>query len=287
MMNKLRTDDGLQLQWRQWLAPGVAHGTVVLVHGLGEHMMRYARTVQVINEWGWHVVGYTHRGHGVSDGPRGDIPHPEALLLDLSRVIATTRKAGAGRVILLGHSMGGLVAARFVAEGLQPTPAHWWRPVEGLVLSSPALDSGIGPIRRLTLRLLTRLMPHRALSNGLKSRWISRDRGVVRAYNDDRLIHDRITPMLARFIVDGGQFVLRQAPNWKLPTLLMWAGADKCVAPRGSARFAQAAPAGVLRAREFPALYHEIFNEPERIQVFEHLERWLADQVPASSRAQA
>lgn len=278
MLKKIRTHDGLQLQWRQWPAAGVAHGTVLLVHGLGEHMMRYARTVQVLNQWGWHVVGYTQRGHGVSDGPRGDVPEADSLLQDLSRVLSITRKAGAARVILLGHSMGGVVAARFVAEGLQPTPAPWWQPVEGLVLSSPALDTGIGAIRRLALPLLARLMPHRPVSNGLKSRWISRDRGVVRAYNDDRLIHDRITPRLAQFIVDGGDHVLRHAPQWRLPTLLLWAGADKCVAPRGSTEFAKTAPPQLVRSLAFPALYHEIFNEPERAQVYEAMQAWLATQ---------
>lgn len=278
-LKKLRTHDGLQLQWRQWPAPGVAHGTVVLVHGLGEHIMRYARTVQVLNNWGWHVVGYTQRGHGVSEGPRGDIPEPDSLLHDLSRVVAVTRKAGAARVLLLGHSMGGVVAARFVAEGLQPTPAPWWQPVEGLVMSSPALDTGIGFVKRLALPLLARTMPHRALSNGLKPRWISRDRGVIRAYNDDRLVHDRITPALVRFIVDAGDLVINQAPRWQAPTLLLWAGADKCVAPRGSAAFAEQAPAEVVQAHCFAPLYHEIFNEPERHEVYAQLERWLADQA--------
>ncbi|MGE4051398.1 MAG: alpha/beta hydrolase, partial [Piscinibacter sp.] len=66
------------------------------------------------------------------------------------------------------------------------------------------------------------------------------------------------------------------APRWRVPTLLMWAGADRCVAPRGSAAFAAAAPAAVLQAQAFEGLAHEIFNEPERAQVIERLGAWIA-----------
>ncbi len=55
----------------------------------------------------------------------------------------------------------------------------------------------------------------------------------------------------------------------------MWAGADRCVAPRGSAEFAAAAPAAVLQAKGFEGLAHEIFNEPERAQVIERLGAWI------------
>jgi alpha-beta hydrolase superfamily lysophospholipase len=60
-----------------------------------------------------------------------------------------------------------------------------------------------------------------------------------------------------------------------VPTLLLWAGSDRCVAPAGSAAFAVAAPAAVLTARVFPPLFHEIFNEPEQAEVFAVLGAWL------------
>ena len=75
-----------------------------------------------------------------------------------------------------------------------------------------------------------------------------------------------------------------RAPEWRTPTLLMWAGADRCVLPAGSAAFAAAAPAGVVTAQAFPGLYHEIFNEPEREQVLSLLLRWLARFEPSPSK---
>jgi len=180
-----------------------------------------------------------------------------------------------GRHILLGHSLGGLIAARFVAEALH-APAPWSRAVDGLVLSSPALDAGMGLAQKALLAVAGPLLPNLALSNGLKPEWVSRDPAVVAAYVADPLNHDRITPRLARFIVDAGVLALQRAPAWSTPTLLLWAGADRCVAPAGSAGFAAAAPTELLQARCFDGLFHEIFNEPEKGEVVAELLRWLA-----------
>jgi alpha-beta hydrolase superfamily lysophospholipase len=60
-----------------------------------------------------------------------------------------------------------------------------------------------------------------------------------------------------------------------VPTLLLYAGSDRCVAPAGSTAFAAAAPKAVVTSRAFQALYHEIFNEPEQAEVYAVLQDWL------------
>jgi alpha-beta hydrolase superfamily lysophospholipase len=272
-MDSLTTADGLSLHLQHWPAPAGARGTVQIVHGLGEHIGRYAAVAAALNAAGWNVVGHDQRGHGRSQGARGAMPRADALLADLALVIDALRAPGPW--VLLGHSLGGLVAARFVAEALAAAPSPWSRAVDGLVLSSPALDPGLGATQRLLLALLGPLAPDLALGNGLKPEWVSRDPAVVRAYVADPKVHDRVTPRLVRFIVDAGGVVQSCAARWRLPTLLLWAGADRCVAPRGSAAFAAAGPASVLTAQAFPGLAHEILNEPERDAVLAQLTLWL------------
>ncbi len=274
MPANLSTDDGLPLFLHDW--PHAApRGTVLIVHGLGEHGGRYAHVAAQLNAWGWRVLANDHRGHGRSGGERGRIASDDALLRDLSLVIDAARAGSTGPLLLLGHSMGGLIAARFVAEGLQAAPAPWHREVDGLVLSSPALRIGMNGFQKLLLATLGPLAPNLAVANGLEPSWVSRDPAVVAAYVADPLVHDRITPRLTRFIVDGGEFVRGVAPRWRVPTLLMWAGSDRCVAPSGCAEFAAAAPKAVLQSQVFEPLYHEIFNEPEQAQVFTRLQAWL------------
>ena len=273
----LTTTDGLTLRLREWPCLD-ARGTVLIVHGLGEDIARYGHVAAHLNRGGRRMVGYDQRGHGASEGARGRIAQPDSLLTDLALVIDAVRASHPGPLLLLGHSMGGLVAARFVAGGLEGLPAPaWFRPVDALVLSSPALDAGMSGAQKLLLSVVGPLAPNLALGNGLKPDWISRDPAVVQAYVANPLVHDRITPRLARFILDGGELVRSVAPRWKVPTLMLWAGSDRCVAPAGSEAFAAAAPAGVVRAKAFPALSHEIFNEPEKQAVYAELGAWLAE----------
>ena len=262
----------LHLQWWPLASPERARGTVLLVHGLGEHVGRYGHVAARLNDWGWQVVGHDQRGHGRSDGARGVLPAGDTLLRDLSQLIDRVRATRPGPLVLLGHSMGGLVAARFVAG----SGAAWHRAVDGLVLSSPALDAGLSPLQKGLLALLGRPAPDLAVGNGLKAQWLSHDAAVVQAYIDDPLVHDRITPRLVKFIVDGARTVFEQAPRWPLPTLLVYAGADRCVAPAGSAAFVTAVPAARLTHQAFASMYHEIFNEPDNEAVFAALEAWLA-----------
>lgn len=277
----LPTPDGQRLHLQHWpanAAAGPLQGTVQIVHGLGEHVGRYEALARRLNAAGWHVAGHDHRGHGRSSGARGTLPLQPALLPDLALAIDAVRATPAGtgpRHVLLGHSLGGLIAARFVAEGLMQRPRPWYREMTGLVLSSPALDIGLGWPQRALLAVLRPLMPALALSNGLQAAWLSRDPAVVRAYETDPLVHDRITPRLLHFIVSEGAELRRLATHWRTPTLLLWAGADRCVRPEGSARFAAAAPPGVVQAQGYPALFHEIFNEPEHAEVEARLLAWL------------
>jgi alpha-beta hydrolase superfamily lysophospholipase len=279
-MKTVTTDDGLALVTQEWPVRGdAARGLVVLVHGLGEHCRRYDHVARRLNAAGFDVVGYDHRGHGQSPGPRGGMPADDSLCADLGRVLRAARTAYPGPAILLGHSLGGLIAARYVAEGLAQKPAGWWQPVDALVLSSPALDPGTNALQKLLLATVAPMLPNLAVNNGLKRDWISRQEAVVKAYADDPLVHDRITGRLGLFVATQGPAVIAAAPRWKTPTLLMWAGADRCVAPAGSAAFAQAAPKAVVTTREWPGLFHEIFNEPEQDAVLGAMVDWLAARV--------
>ena len=256
---------------RDWpLAPDVPlRGVVLLVHGLGEHIGRYEGLAQHLVEWGFAVRGYDQFGHGNSGGVRGCLPSDDRLLDDLTAMVDDTRArmVEGTPLILLGHSLGGLVAARFVGLGL--------RPVEALVLSSPALDPGLNLIQKLLLAVLPSIAPNLCVGNGLDPAMLSHDPAVVAAYKADPLVHDRVSGRLARFIADNGPAVIAQAPDWTTPTLLLYAGADKLVNPAGSRAFATAAPKAVVSTHGFDALYHEIFNERKAAPVFAELKKWL------------
>lgn len=276
----VKTRDGLNLVTAHWHTTQPFKGVVCLVHGLGEHARRYAHVARMFNQAGWAVVSYDHRGHGQSPGPRGALHADDDLLHDLAHVIDTTRRAyPQQRLLLLGHSLGGLVVSRFVAAlASPPENAPWQRPVDLCALSSPALDLGMSKLQKGLLASVGRLTPDVAVGNGLKPEWVCSDASVVKDYVDDPLVHDRITGRLTRFMVDSVAMVHRRAPYWTVPTLLQYAGADRCIRPAGSERFAGAVPSSLLTTIVYPGMSHEIFNEPDKARVLGDLQAWLARQ---------
>jgi alpha-beta hydrolase superfamily lysophospholipase len=276
-MHSLQTHDGLHLHAHHWPTHHAQRGTVVLSHGLGEHLGRYTHVAAFLNELGWAVRGYDHRGHGLSEGKRGDIARIDSLLSDLGLFLHRLRQLEPDQpLLLLGHSMGAMVTARYVAEGLMPRPAPWYQPVAGLVLSSPPIDMGLKWSQRVLLATMPHVLPHLCVGNGLQPEWVCNAPDVVAAYRQDALVHDRISSLLARFAQLSGQTVMSLAPKWCTPTLLMWAGADRCLDPLGTARFAEALPKFCVESRVFQAMGHEIFNEVGNETVLSKLGAWLA-----------
>lgn len=270
-LSPLTASDGDNIAVQDWpLADDIApRGTVLIVHGLGEHAARYAQVARDLNGWGYNVRSYDQVGHGDSGGARGGLPHDMRLLDDLADVVDSTRRLMGAQepLIILGHSMGGLVAAQFVLRKL--------RRVEGLILSSPALDAGLNPIQKLLITAMLRFAPDLRVGNGLKQSFLCRDPAVIKAYQSDPLVHNRISARLASWIAMQGAPVIAAAADWLTPTLLIYAGADRLVNPAGSRAFAQSAPAKRVQSQCFEAMYHEILNDPQRQHVLAVMRQWL------------
>ncbi len=280
---QMHTRDGTRLHQHHWPLPD-ARRIALVTHGLGEHGGRHALLARWLNARGWNVVAWDQRGHGLSEGPRGALRTPQDPVTDLEDVI---RAVNPDRqpLLLIGHSAGGAFAARFALEhpGL----------LDALVLSSPAFAADLSRWQRVLFVFGNLCAPSLAQNNGLDPDFISHDRAVVQAYKEDPLVHNRVTARLASAILEAGRAAVAAAPAWRVPTLLLYAGDDHFVAPRGSDEFAAAAPREVVEAQRFDALYHEIFNEGEAAApVFARLDHWMTKvgtglRRPPESRASA
>ncbi|GIZ52192.1 alpha/beta hydrolase [Noviherbaspirillum aridicola] len=244
-------------------------GGVVLMHGLGEHCGRYAHLARFFNERGWSARLYDHRGHGRSDGPRGDVPDDQALLRD-AKLVLDDFAVGLGEPpLLFGHSMGGLFAAAFAAAALSP--------LRGLILSSPALGLSLTAPQKMLLASLGAVTPGLQVSNGLQTRYLSHDPEVVRAYENDPLVHPKITPRLLRCMLRTIDDAHNRAPSLAIPVLMLVAGDDRMVDARGSEAFFARLPPGTGTLHRYPAFYHEVFNEKDARRAFGDLAAWMDD----------
>jgi acylglycerol lipase len=260
---------GLRIHVRTWLPDRLPTGVVVIAHGFAEHGGRYAGVADRLTAAGIAVVAPDHRGHGLSEGKRTSIVRFEDYLDDLTTVIAQVRARWPSlRVVLLGHSMGGLIALDLAVRQAVP--------LDGLVLSAPAACPR--EVSQFTLavgRALSRVAPNTGVLR-LPLNRISRDPAVVDEYNSDPLVFR--TPIRARLgaeMLDAMDRVDAGLPGLHVPLLVMQGTSDGLVDPGCGPHVYDRAGSGDKTLKMYDGLWHEIFNEPERDQVMGDLTGWL------------
>ena len=260
---------GVEIWWQAWLPDGEPRANIVLSHGAGEHSSRYGHVAKALNERGYSLRAFDHRGHGRSDGPRALIDRLANAVADIRSLVATATEEGGGeRPFLLGHSMGGLLATAYTLRHQET--------IRGLVLSAPvaALEAASAFTRAMS-SLLSRLAPTLGVF-AVDASGVSRDPDVVRDYETDPLVFHGKLPVrtVAELAAEVGTLPER-VPAITLPVLLMYGTADPIVPPSGSVMLGERISSEDLTVTPYDGLYHEILNEPERDQVIAEICAWL------------
>ncbi len=263
--------DGLTLFRRAWL-PDEPTRALIVVHGFGEHSGRYDELGAWFAARGCAVHGFDHRGHGRSEGTRTHVERFAQLLDDLAAFHALVRdEHPAAPITLLAHSMGGLVALAYLAER---------RPIVlGAIVSGPALapDRALPPARIWLARALRRIAPKLALASGLDLTGLSRDEEVLRRYLADPLVVRTMTVSLGAEMLAAAASVRGRASEIATPVFLMHGKRDTLCPVAATEEFAAQLTAAGSALRVYPELRHEIFNEPEREQVFADAWGWIEE----------
>lgn len=268
--HQISAADGTKLHVTDYLVPAAqVRGSVVLMHGLGEHSGRYRRLAAFFNECKLSVRTYDHRGHGRSQGKRGDVINGDPMLQDAQIVIDDFSTRYSQPPFLFGHSMGGLFAARFALARLSP--------LRGLILSSPALALRLSAFQGKLLNVMHKLAPSIGLPNGLSASLLSHDASVAPAYLADPLVHGRISARLLRSMLSSIAYCQSHAGELSIPALMLVAGDDRLVDPEGSRQFFAHAPPGMAEMHVYDAMYHEIFNEIDVQRPLADLKTWVED----------
>ena len=248
---------------------------VLIAHGLFEHAGRYAHVAARLNGAGYGVVAIDHLGHGRSDGTRGFVPAFSVYRDGMDALLAEVQ-AEWPRVplLLLGHSMGGLIAVHHLLERQAAYAAA--------AVSGPAILPAAPP-SALTIwisRLLARVAPRLGVV-ALDGDGVSRDPAVVAAYKSDPLnYHGKIGARLAKELFDAMAAAREGAAQLALPLLVQHGDADRMAAPAGGQYLFDHAGSADKRLLRYPGLFHEIYNEPEQAQVLSDLVAWFDAHVP-------
>jgi acylglycerol lipase len=265
----LKTLDGLSLFGVSRIIPKSTIG-ILIVHGIGEHSGRYDHVMEAFVQEGYSVVAYDHRGHGRSGGPRGVIPEYSAFLDDLNQVYTHFEKDDSSRKWLLyGHSMGGNIVLNYACRHQDQ--------FLGVIATSPWLKLTNNPPtwKQFFAKLGNRTFPHIALSNGLDLADLSRDSEVGRIYDTDPLTHDRISSRLYCGILEAGGWVMENANNLSIPSLIMHGDSDQITDPKASELFSSRSLSSTFRL--WLGAFHELHSETNKEEVIAFILAWISD----------
>ncbi|OHB73816.1 MAG: hypothetical protein A2V70_12805 [Planctomycetes bacterium RBG_13_63_9] len=262
--------DGLRLYRQCWLPERESTAVVVLVHGFTEHGGRYAAVAAELCRHGYAVYALDLRGHGRSEGERVFVRCFDEFLDDLEIFVRWVRQCEPGKgLFLLGYSMGGTIAARFVVT------RH--ADFRGLVLAAPAAQVGRGvfPLLRRLASVVSRICPRLKIVR-LGSAWVSRDAEVVAEFRSDPLVfHGRFPVRIGAEILRTGAEMLDQASAIRLPLLVLQGTGDRVVDPGGARRLCTRAASEDKTLQLYEGIYHDLLHEPEKDQVIADLIAWL------------
>jgi len=260
----------LDLYYQCWLPEGEPRAVLLVVPGLAEHTGRYTNLVDYFVPRGYAVYGLDHCGHGRSEGLRCHVERFSDYLDDLKTFFDLVRaEHGAASIFLVGHSMGGTIATAYAIQHQEE--------LAGLILSAATLKVGssVTSVQILAARVLSAVLPKIGVSV-LDSSAISQDQAVVDAYDNDPLVYrGKIRARLGAELLKTLQALPDQTPRINLPILIMQGKADQLSDPEGSKMLYEKVASKDKTLRLYEGQYHEIFNEPERGQVFADMEAWL------------
>jgi len=267
------TRDGVELPVYRWPAAGTPLATVALLHGLAEHAGRYVALAGRLNAAGIELIAVDLRGHGRAPGKRTRIDRFDEYLLDADALLSVAAQHTDTPLFLMGHSMGGAIAALYAVERL----AGSGHKLAGLILSSPALAPGRDvPRWMLTMsQIISRVWPSFPAMK-IDAALLSRDPAIVDANRNDPLVHHG--PIPARTgaeVLLAMQRIERGRADLRVPLLVYHGTADKLTEPDGSRTFGEHAGSADKTLTLHEASYHETMNDLERERVIGELIAWI------------
>ena len=287
----------------RWTPEGEIRAVVQIVHGIAEYIERYDDFANYLNARGWLVVAEDHMGHGQSINGEGVQGYFHggwfSAVADTFQLLKMTKEAYPGvPYVLFGHSMGSFmtrsILCKYPDSGISAAVicGTGWQP--GVVVTA-----GIG-ICQAVCKKTGEQNPNDKLQNlvfgSYNSRvehprtpydWLSRDKKIVDDYIAHPLCGFTASCGLLRDMLIGIRFVQRKENlarmNQELPVLFLSGGDDPVgnygKGVRQAAKAFRDAGMKHVTERVYPLGRHEILNEINRDEVYQHTADWIAQQI--------
>jgi alpha-beta hydrolase superfamily lysophospholipase len=270
--SKFEGRNGLSFYVQGWEPDAQPKAVIALVHGLGEHIGRYAHVGKALTDAGYVLIGFDLRGHGRTVSPRGHFPSLDVVMQDIRQFFQfVSQRYPNMPQFLYGHSLGGLLSLTYAVQNKMG--------LKGVMVTGAALRSALQEqkVKIAMAKVLGTLVPAAVIPSGLDATSISRDKAVVDKYVNDPLVHDKTSLGLGKSALTAIDVCFAGAKDFSYPLLIMHGKEDKLTYPSGSEDFAKLASEKNkdVTLKLWDGLYHEIHNEPEQAEVFKVMIAWL------------
>ncbi len=257
--------DGTKLFLQKWITAD-AKGTIFITHGQAEHSDCYLRLVHALDKQKWNVIAWDLRGHGRSDGLRGYAKDFEDYVLDFKMFVDTCLLLPEVKnrpLVLLSHSMGGLIQTCSLLEGSIPEAS-------AQILSSPLFGVAVAvPAWKDTgATFLNSLLPKLTLGNEIATNQLTRDADVIREYEQDPYRHNRISSGVYLGFKREFPKILDRAEEIKIPTFLHISDDDPVVSTESALKFFDKLGSPQKTLKIFEGAMHELYNDTIRAEAF-------------------
>jgi alpha-beta hydrolase superfamily lysophospholipase len=262
--------DGLKIFGCAWLPSKNMKAIICLIHGLGEHSGRYSDLGAVFMENDYALFAMDQRGHGRSEGKRGHAQSYQVWLDDIKAFLAVVRDRYPQKdIILYGHSLGGNQVLNYILREEAD--------IAGAIVTSPLLRLSVKvPIWKLVLaKIVNVVFPSFVLRTDLKSKDLSHLKEIQVAYEEDKLVHDRLSARAFLSFCEAGLWAISNANRLKVPLLLMHGSEDKITSCEASGEFADKA-GDICSFKVWDVYFHELHNDEGNEAVMQYLLSWLA-----------
>ena len=271
--------EGISLFGRCWSPQVQPRAVVALVHGISEHSGRYSAVVDGLTTAGFAVCAFDLRGHGRSGGQRGHIDRWSQYRDDVMAYLEQVKTRYPGLpVFIYGHSLGALIVTEYVL----------WHPagLEGMIVSGiPLRPTGVAKKPLVLLaRSLSRVWPRFSVSLGVDGTRLSRDPAMVKAYDEDPLVHHTATARWGTETLDAIDRVRSRMSEIGLPILILHGEDDPVNAVQGSRELFAAVSSKDKELHTYPGGKHEPHNDIQREQVVNDVEKWLTRQLEQNAK---
>lgn len=269
----LTSFDNTRLFVQTWQPKGKCKAAICLVHGIGEHSSRYQEWAERFVSNGFAIVSFDQRGHGLSEGKRGVIASYEDFMRDIDLVVDYTNNLFSNLPsFLYGHSMGG----GEVLHHLLNRKANY----RGVISTSPWIISQEAPSKFLLplIRAFNKIIPSFTIATSFDAKRLSHDKEVWKKYNEDALIHHRISFRLFVDAYDAGCSLLKNTNSLAKPLLLLHGNADEVTDSSASKLFAESHTKECTYI-QYDKAYHELHHEFCKQQVFKDIVGWINSQL--------